>query len=322
MQTKARPLDALLTDDPEEREAGEDHDPNGTRSFMDESQDGPDRHREKSLDSLSCYLREIRKTRLLTFEEEQELGKRIAAGDREARARMIEANLRLVVAIAKRYIHRGMPFSDLVSEGNLGLIRAVEKFDYRKGCKFSTYASWWIRQSVERAIVNQMNTIRLPCHVVEAVTAYKRALSRLTRSLERAPAAEEIAGAMKISVEKARELAQVTRGTVSLDMIVGENNDDTLEDMIRDQAAVPPDANSEALSMKHYIRESLAGLSPSERKVLEERFGLRDGESKTLHTIGKELHITRERIRQIEQKALGKLKHLIRGEAMAWEGTV
>ncbi len=266
----------------------------------------------RSLDAVTCYLKEIRKSPLLTFEQEQELGKRIAEGDQEARVKMIESNLRLVVAIGKKYINRGIEFSDIIEEGNLGLIRAVDKFDYRKGFRFSTYASWWIRQSVERAIVNQSRIIRLPVHVAETVNAYRRAVPQLTQELEREPHVEEIAKKMNVSVEKAQTISQVSRETYSLDMIIGDHVDDTLEDVLQDYAAVSPASFSDDIRRREYLDEWLTYLTASEEKVIEMRFGLNDGDPKTLDKIGKQFGITRERVRQIETQALNKLKDVIK----------
>jgi RNA polymerase sigma factor (sigma-70 family) len=270
-------------------------------------------------DPLKFYLKDIRKSPLLTFAEEQELGRRIAAGDPEARAKMIEANLRLVVAIAKKYVNRGLSFSDVIAEGNLGLIRAVEKFDYRKGFKFSTYASWWIRQFIERAFVNQLSTIRLPVHVAEVVNHYKRATTFLTRELEREPTIEEIAKHMNVSVQKARGISQVVRETVSLDTIIGEKDEDTLKDVLKDSDAVQPDAHAENIRRHEHVKRWLSRLTESERQVIEQRFGLNDGEPMTLDKIGRRCKITRERVRQIESKALNKLRSITREEHLALE---
>ena len=238
--------------------------------------------KSSTVDSVKCYLKEIRKSPLLTFADEQELGKRISEGDQEARTQMIEANLRLVVAIAKKYVNRGLSFSDIIAEGNLGLIRAVEKFDYRKGFKLSTYASWWIKQYIERAFVNQLSTIRLPVHVAEIVNQYKRTVTHLTQELERDPTIEEIAEKMKLKVEKVRSISQVVRETFSLDTIIGDKDEDTLEDVLKDSAAVLPDSYSENIRRRDYINEWLSKLSECERRVIEQRFGLNDGEPKTL----------------------------------------
>lgn len=262
-------------------------------------------------DTVKQYLKEIRKTPLLTFGEEQELARRTAQGDEEARSRMIEANLRLVVAIGKKYINRGLPFSDIIEEGNLGLIRAVEKFRYEKGFRFSTYASWWIRQAIERAIVNQTRIVRLPVHVSENVNAYTRAVRQLTQSLGREPRPEEIAGKMRVRIDKVRGLSQVVRETYSLDMIIGEQEEDTLKDVLQDRNAPSPTTRYDELRRREHINSWLTQLSENERRVIELRIGLdNDGESTTLDRIGKEFGITRERVRQIETNAITKLRHI------------
>ncbi|MFA5072987.1 MAG: sigma-70 family RNA polymerase sigma factor [Nitrospirota bacterium] len=276
----------------------------------------------KGLDAIKYYLKEIRKTPLLTFEEEQELARRIEQGDQEARARMIEANLRLVVAIGKKYINRGLQFSDIIEEGNLGLIRAVEKFQYRRGFKFSTYASWWIRQSIERAIVNQTRTIRLPVHIAEIVNIYLRTVRQLTQSLNRDPSLEEIAKKMKSTVDKVRSISQVVRETYSLDMLIGDQEEDTLKDILRDTNAVNPASLSDDIRRREHIDDWLQQLSVSERKVIELRFGLVDGEPRTLDAIGKEFGITRERVRQIETQALNKLRIITKRRKIDFEGMV
>ncbi|OGW54082.1 MAG: hypothetical protein A2Z46_07315 [Nitrospirae bacterium RBG_19FT_COMBO_55_12] len=275
---------------------------------------------QRGLDAIKYYLKEIRKTPLLTFEQEQSLAKKIAAGDQEARAGMIEANLRLVVAIGKKYINRGLQFSDIIEEGNLGLIRAVEKFQYQKGFKFSTYASWWIKQAIERAIVNQTRTIRLPVHIAEIVNSYMRAVRQLTQSLGREPTLEEIAKKMKVAVEKARSISQVVRETYSLDMLIGDQEEDTLKDILQDSNALSPASFSDDIRRREHIDEWLAQLSASERKVIEMRFGLIDGEPKTLDSIGKEFGITRERVRQIETQALNKLRVITKRKKIDLEG--
>ena len=274
----------------------------------------------KGLDAIKYYLKEIRKNPLLTFEQEQEIAKKIAAGDQEARARMIEANLRLVVAIGKKYINRGLPFSDIIEEGNLGLIRAVEKFQYQRGFKFSTYASWWIKQSIERAIVNQTRTIRLPVHIAEIVNSYMRATRQLTQKLGRDPSPEEIAKKMKVPVEKVRSISQVVRETYSLDMLIGDQEEDTLKDILQDTNALSPASVSEDNRRREHIDDWLRQLSVSERKVVEMRFGLVDGESMTLDAIGKEFGITRERVRQIETQALNKLRAITKRKHIDLEG--
>jgi RNA polymerase sigma factor RpoS len=275
---------------------------------------------QKGLDAIKYYLKEIRKTPLLTFAQEQELAKRIEQGDQEARAKMIEANLRLVVAIGKKYINRGLQFSDIIEEGNLGLIRAVEKFQYQRGFKFSTYASWWIKQSIERAIVNQTRTIRLPVHIAEIVNSYLRTTRQLTQSLGREPSIEEIAKKMKVTVEKVRSISQVVRETYSLDMLIGDQEEDTLKDILQDTNAVSPARFSDEIRRKEHIDDWLQLLSVSERKVIEMRFGLVDGEPKTLDAIGKEFGITRERVRQIETQALNKLRVITRKKKIDLEG--
>jgi RNA polymerase sigma factor (sigma-70 family) len=274
---------------------------------------------QKTLDVVKYYLKEIRKTPLLTFAQEQELGKRVAEGDCDARARMIESNLRLVVAIGKKYINRGLPFSDIIEEGNIGLIRAVEKFQYERGFKFSTYASWWIKQSIERAIVNQARTIRLPIHVAESVNKYKRTVRRLTQDLGREPMLEETAEALKISIDKMRGISQVVRETFSLDMLIGEQEEDTLKDVLHDEIRPLPSVHSDELQRRQLIDDWLTEVSENERKVLELRFGLGDGEPKTLDFIGKMFGITRERVRQIEVQALQKLRVLTKQQNVSFE---
>jgi RNA polymerase sigma factor RpoS len=275
---------------------------------------------QKGLDAIKYYLKEIRKTPLLTFEQEQELAKRIEKGDGDARAKMIEANLRLVVAIGKKYINRGLQFSDIIEEGNLGLIRAVEKFQYERGFKFSTYASWWIKQSIERAIVNQTRTIRLPVHIAEIVNSYMRAVRQLTQSLGREPQIEEIAKKMRVTVDKVRSISQVVRETYSLDMLIGDQEEDTLKDILQDNNALSPASFSDDIRRREHIEEWLQQLSVSERKVIELRFGLNDGEPKTLDSIGKEFGITRERVRQIETQALNKLRAITKRKKIDLEG--
>jgi RNA polymerase sigma factor RpoS len=275
---------------------------------------------QKGLDAIKYYLKEIRKTPLLTFEQEQELAKRIEQGDGDARAKMIEANLRLVVAIGKKYINRGLQFSDIIEEGNLGLIRAVEKFQYERGFKFSTYASWWIKQSIERAIVNQTRTIRLPVHIAEIVNSYMRAVRQLTQSLGREPQIEEISKKMRVTVDKVRSISQVVRETYSLDMLIGDQEEDTLKDILQDNNALSPASFSDDIRRREHIEEWLQQLSVSERKVIELRFGLNDGEPKTLDSIGKEFGITRERVRQIETQALNKLRAITKRKKIDLEG--
>jgi RNA polymerase primary sigma factor/RNA polymerase nonessential primary-like sigma factor len=272
-----------------------------------------------NINSLKCYLKELRKFPLLTFQEEQELGKRIAEGDQEARTMMIEANLRLVVAIAKKYVNRGLSFPDLISEGNFGLIRAVDKFDYRKGIRVSTYASWWIRQYIERAFVNQLRTIRLPVHIAEIANRYRRTITQLTRQLEREPTIEEIAEKMSLTVEKVRDISQVVRETLSLETIIDDKDEETLKDVLKDGVSVFPDSRFEDDRRRARIAEWVAKLSVSEQRVIEQRFGLDGDEPRTLDCIGKEHKITRERVRQIESAALNKLRVITRNEILALE---
>jgi len=275
---------------------------------------------QKGLDAIKYYLKEIRRTPLLTFEQEQDLAKKIAQGDQEARAGMIEANLRLVVAIGKKYINRGLPFSDIIEEGNLGLIRAVEKFQYQRGFKFSTYASWWIKQSIERAIVNQTRTIRLPVHIAEIVNSYMRATRQLTQKLGRDPSLEEVAKKMRVTIDKVRSISQVVRETYSLDMLIGDQEEDTLKDILQDTNALSPASFSEDIRRREHIDEWLKQLSVSEKKVVEMRFGLVDGDPMTLDSIGKEFGITRERVRQIETQALNKLRSITKRKKIDLEG--
>ena len=311
MSERERSVDDLMGAEPYGEENEEKEEESGSRnagtaeSSEPAAESGPG---QRGLDAIKYYLKEIRKTPLLTFEQEQELAKKIAQGDQEARAKMIEANLRLVVAIGKKYINRGLQFSDIIEEGNLGLIRAVEKFQYQRGFKFSTYASWWIKQAIERAIVNQTRTIRLPVHIAEIVNSYLRATRQLTQSLGRDPQIEEIAKKMKVTVEKVRSISQVVRETYSLDMLIGDQEEDTLKDILQDNNAVSPASISDEIKRREHIDEWLQQLSVSERKVIEMRFGLVDGEPKTLDSIGKEFGITRERVRQIETQALNKLR--------------
>src|SRR3989454_1110648 len=264
---------------------------------------------EPSLDSLRLYLREIGKVSLLTADQEVYLAKRIERGDMSAKTQMIEANLRLVVSIAKKYIGRGMSFLDLIQEGNIGLIRAVEKFDYRKGYKFSTYATWWIRQAITRAIADQARTIRIPVHMVETINKLIRVSRGLLQELGREPTAEEIAERMLITPDKVREIVKVSQEPVSLETPIGEEEDSHLGDFIPDnQALAPSDAASHKL-LKEQVESVLEGLTLRERRVLQLRFGLEDGRTRTLEEVGREFNVTRERIRQIEAKALRKLRH-------------
>ena len=260
-------------------------------------------------DPVRMYLKEIGKVPLLSAEEEIELAKRMELGDQEAKKRLAEANLRLVVSIAKRYVGRGMLFLDLIQEGNLGLIKAVEKFDYRKGYKFSTYATWWIRQAITRAIADQARTIRIPVHMVETINKLIRVSRQLLQELGREPSPEEIAEEMNMPVERVREILKISQEPVSLETPIGEEEDSHLGDFIQDDnVPVPADAAAFTL-LKEQLVEVLGTLTEREQKVLRLRFGLDDGRARTLEEVGKEFSVTRERIRQIEAKALRKLRH-------------
>lgn len=260
-------------------------------------------------DPVRMYLKEIGKVPLLSAEEEIELAKRMELGDQEAKKRLAEANLRLVVSIAKRYVGRGMLFLDLIQEGNLGLIKAVEKFDYRKGYKFSTYATWWIRQAITRAIADQARTIRIPVHMVETINKLIRVSRQLLQELGREPTPEEIAAEMNMPVERVREILKISQEPVSLETPIGEEKDSHLGDFIQDDnVPVPADAAAFTL-LKEQLEEVLGTLTEREQKVLTLRFGLEDGRARTLEEVGREFNVTRERIRQIEAKALRKLRH-------------
>ena len=260
-------------------------------------------------DPVRMYLKEIGKVPLLTAEEEIELAKRMEAGDEKAKQKLAEANLRLVVSIAKRYVGRGMVFLDLIQEGNLGLIKAVEKFDYEKGYKFSTYATWWIRQAITRAIADQARTIRIPVHMVETINKLIRESRQLLQELGREPLPEEIAERMGISVERVREILKISQEPVSLETPIGEEEDSHLGDFIQDQnVPVPAEAAASNL-LRDQLNEVLDTLTEREQKVLRLRFGMDDGRARTLEEVGKEFQVTRERIRQIEAKALRRLRH-------------
>ncbi len=267
-------------------------------------------------DPVRVYLKEIGRVPLLTSEEEIELAIRIADDDKKAKQRLAEANLRLVVSIAKRYVGRGMQFLDLIQEGNLGLIKAVEKFDYTKGFKFSTYATWWIRQAITRAIADQARTIRIPVHMVETINKVKKTSSQLLHKNGHDPSAEEIAEELDMSPDKVREILRLAQEPVSLETPIGEEEDSHLGDFIPDDEALSPaDAASISL-LKEQLAEVLKTLTPREEKVLSLRFGLEDGHPRTLEEVGKEFNVTRERIRQIEAKALRKLRHPSRSKKL------
>ncbi len=267
-------------------------------------------------DPVRMYLKEIGKVALLTAEEETTLAKKMEAGDEEAKKRLAEANLRLVVSIAKRYVGRGMLFLDLIQEGNLGLIKAVEKFDYRKGYKFSTYATWWIRQAITRAIADQARTIRIPVHMVETINKLIRVSRQLLQDLGREPTPEEIAKEMTLDVEKVREIQKIAQEPVSLETPIGEEEDSHLGDFIPDEDAQAPQEAATFTMLREQLIEVLHTLTPREQKVLRLRFGLDDGRARTLEEVGKEFEVTRERIRQIEAKALRKLRHPSRSKKL------
>ena len=260
-------------------------------------------------DPVKIYLKEIGRVPLLTPEEEHELAERMAKGDPAAKKRLSEANLRLVVSIAKRYGGRGMQFLDLIQEGNLGLIKAVEKFDHTKGFKFSTYATWWIRQAITRAIADQARTIRIPVHMVETITKVKKTSSQLLHENGHDPTAEEIAERLNIQVDKVREIMRIAQDPVSLETPIGEEEDSHLGDFIPDDDAPAPAEAASLILLKEQLNKILGTLTEREAKVLKLRFGLEDGRSRTLEEVGKEFDVTRERIRQIEAKALRKLRH-------------
>jgi RNA polymerase primary sigma factor len=267
-------------------------------------------------DPVRMYLKEIGRVPLLTAEQEIEYAKRIEEGDEEAKRRLAEANLRLVVSIAKRYVGRGMQLLDLIQEGNLGLIKAVEKFDYRKGFKFSTYATWWIRQAITRAIADQARTIRIPVHMVETINKLTRVSRQLLQELGRAPQPEEIAAEMDLPVERVREIMKIAQEPVSLETPIGEEEDSHLGDFIEDQDALAPAEAASFAMLREQLSSVLESLTPREQQVLRLRFGLDDGRTRTLEEVGQVFGVTRERIRQIEAKALRKLRHPSRSKKL------
>ena len=267
-------------------------------------------------DPVRMYLKEIGNVPLLTTEQEVELAKRVDAGDEEAKKQLTEANLRLVVSIAKKYVGRGMPFLDLIQEGNMGLMKAVDKFDYTKGYKFSTYATWWIRQAITRGIADTGRTIRVPVHMVETINKTLRMTRTLLQELGREPTPEEVAERLNVSVSRVREVLKISRDPVSLDTPIGEEDDSHLGDFIEDDSALSP-ADSAAFSMlRAELATALESLTDRERQVVKLRFGLEDGRARTLEEVGKEFNVTRERIRQIEAKALRKLRHPSRSKRL------
>lgn len=267
-------------------------------------------------DPVRMYLKEIGNYDLLTKDEEVELAKRVEKNDQEAKMMLSRANLRLVVSIAKKYMGRGLQFLDLIQEGNIGLMRAVDKFDWRRGFKFSTYATWWIRQAITRAIADQAKTIRIPVHMVETINKYKKIERQLEQKLERPPTPEEIAKVMEIEPEKAHEIVKISQGTTSLETPVGKEEDTRLKEFIPDELTLSPFESASRELLKDHIGDVLHTLNAREKRVLELRFGLKDGRTRTLEEVGKEFGVTRERIRQIEAKALRKLRHPSRSKRL------
>lgn len=267
-------------------------------------------------DPVKMYLKDIGKVPLLTQEQEIELAKRMAEGDEDAKRQLSESNLRLVVSIAKKYVGRGMLFLDLIQEGNFGLMKAVEKFDYTKGFKFSTYSTWWIRQSITRAIADQARTIRIPVHMFETINKQKKVTRDLFQQLGREPSVEEISKQMGIPVEKVIEIQKISQDTVSLDTPVGEEEDSTLGTFIQDENAISPADSASIMMLKEQLMEVLSTLTPREQKVIMLRYGIEDGHTRTLEDVGKEFSVTRERIRQIEAKALKKLRQPSRSKKL------
>lgn len=309
-----------FSDESEARRHHSDHDEDDAAD-VGEGDDSPageekSRGRSEGLDTLKSYLREIRHSTLLTFKQEQQLGKRVMAGNEQARQQMIESNLRLVISIGKRYIHRGFPFSDIVEEGNLGLIKAVEKFNYKRGFRFSTYASWWIRQYIERAIINQGKLVRLPVHVVERLNKYLNKVEGLVQELGREPTAEEVAAKMKTTEEEVLDLKQVVRTTCSLDSPINDRADTFLRDVIEDPMCVSPADTAEGVIRRTEMMTWVKELPDKEQTVIVSRFGLDGSEARTLEEIGREMGLTRERVRQIEMAALGRLRHTIERKTM------
>ena len=267
-------------------------------------------------DPVRMYLKEIGNVPLLSGEEEVELAKRVAQGDEEAKKKLTEANLRLVVSIAKKYVGRGMPFLDLIQEGNMGLMKAVDKFDYTKGYKFSTYATWWIRQAITRGIADTGRTIRVPVHMVETINKTLRMTRTLLQELGREPTPEEVAARLNVPVARVREVLKISRDPVSLDTPIGEEDDSHLGDFIEDDTALSPSDSAAFSMLREELKSALESLTDRERQVIELRFGLLDGRARTLEEVGKEFNVTRERIRQIEAKALRKLRHPSRSKRL------
>jgi len=284
----------------------------GVNPVEEELEEKPEPEPAEAMDAIKSYLKEIRKSVLLTFAQEQDLGKRIQEqGDEDARRQMIESNLRLVVSMAKRYINRGLPFSDIIEEGNIGLIRAVEKFDYKRGFKFSTYASWWIRQAIERSIINQSKMIRLPVHVVEKLNHYMAISEQLMQEKSQVPTAKEVARRMSVKEDEILDIQQLIRRTYSLDSPIGGRPDTSLKDVIEDTSQMPPSMMAIGIRNREEIETWLETLKENERKVIVLRFGLSGEMSHTLEEIGTVFGLTRERVRQIEHSALNKLRAII-----------
>ena len=303
-------------DDQSVDDSGEDREPDDAdladrEQEPEDEEDDSESYEETTKDAIKIYLKDIQKTTLLTAEEERELARKIAKGDMAARDRMIESNLRLVVKIAKRYMNRGLPFLDLIEEGNLGLIKAVERFKLSKECRFSTYATWWIRQSVERALVNQSRTIRLPVHVSDDINKFIKVTRTLVNEYNREPQVKEVAEAMGVDPAYVRRLMVLLRKTYSIEHPMGENSDYSLIDTIEDSSSVNPEDLSEWLNKYQIVLGLLATLNENEQEIIALRYGLNDREPQTLDTIGRQFGVTRERIRQIESKSLDKLRTLL-----------
>ncbi len=284
-----------------------------------EAQEARREGRAEGFDTVKTYLKEVRRSTLLNFKQEQELGKRVMAGDEAARTQMIESNLRLVISIGKRYMNRGFPFADIVEEGNLGLIKAVEKFNYKRGFRFSTYASWWIRQFIERAIINQAKLVRLPVHVVERLNRYLNDVERLVHERGREPTVEEIAARTRLSNEDVEDLKTLIRTTCSLDSPISDRSDTFLKDVIEDPMAVSPADSAEGIQRREELMNWVRSLPEKEKIVVIARFGLDGGEAKTLEEIGRELGLTRERVRQIEMAALGRIRAALERRTLTQE---
>ena len=310
----ARQQDEQLGMEEARRQTVDDVDDAEGESVPDRAEQGSGR--SEGLDTLKSYLREVRRSTLLSFKQEQQLGKLVMAGDERARQQMIESNLRLVISIGKRYMHRGFPFSDIVEEGNLGLIKAVEKFNYKRGFRFSTYASWWIRQYIERAIINQGKLVRLPVHVVERLNRYLGRVEQLVQELGREPRADEVAAKMKTSEEEVLDLKQLVRTTCSLDSPINDRTDTFLRDVIEDPLCLSPDETADGVRRRAELMGWVKELPEKEQTVIVSRFGLDGDEAKTLEEIGREMGLTRERVRQIEMAALVRLRNTIERKMM------